>query len=250
MGCSSSSFDFLTGSSNRREELERRRQQQREELELRRQQQRVELELRRQQQREELERKKQQQQQRKEQEEWRKATAKACDIIDRFIRTRRKFNPSDPLEYACFLRTIADHCDEDVSKLIGANDVSHLTRDIIASVPLTTEFVITRYSSQRTENDRRFVQRSGDKFGVAHLTPHQGDNRVFGYFHCLCGNRWASAGSWKDKWQVCKQCRGGIYPCIQEKLLNGSGDSYSTAPHNESGCQKCIELKGLCLKYH
>ncbi|KAG0730256.1 Zinc finger CCHC domain-containing protein 24 [Chionoecetes opilio] len=56
------------------------------------------------------------------------------------------------------------------------------------------------------------------------LTPYQGKYRAFGYFYCEeCEKEWASANSWANCYQVCKECDLCVYPYKQCYQIHPGG---------------------------
>jgi len=235
-----------------RRELEQERQ--RRELEQERQRRELEQERqRRQQLQQERQRRQQleQEQQRRQQLECEKekyftALTTAANVIDRHIRTRNRFDTSNPLLYCCQLSSVRQCCDHDIHNLITPDIVPNflaLNRST-ACVPLTIQFVIQYY--------RRRFNVTDTTISVLHLTPFQGDesHRVFGKFRCSCGRVWHSAATWKDKWQKCQKCDKRIFPHIQhvlEKSVDVRDAEDTRAPHDVARCQKCREIGKICV---
>jgi len=153
--------------------------------------------------------------------------------VDTFIRTRRKFDTTQPLKYFCQLRLIEN---ELRSRFEPSFDN---WRGLLAAY----EGINFAFSA-----DRQSVR-------VMHLTPFQGESshRVFGEFRCPCNKRWVSAGTWKDKWQQCQGCEKKVYPHVQHTLERRSSadreddGEQERRPHDMSRCQKCREKGGLCM---
>ena len=163
-----------------------------------------------------------QQQQRRE----RQRREEIASEIDLFIRTRRRFNTSKPLEYACEIALIERDCHQEARAIINTFDGSLFA-----------------------------IAHGGASVRVQHLTPFQGESthRVFGYFRCCCRNKWNSAASWKDKWQKCKSCEAAVYPHEQHSLEQ-RGDPEEEhldgrRPHDMGRCQKCCEMGSLCMPH-
>jgi len=119
-------------------------------------------------------------------------TEEIAQKIDLFIRSRRRFNSSQPLEYACDIVTIERECHPEAHTVIA---VYNGTKFSVASNCMAVR--------------------------VRCLTPFQGEDthRVFGYFRCGCNNKWHSAATWKDKWQKCKKCEKGVQAMFSQFLL-------------------------------
>jgi hypothetical protein len=196
----------------------------------------------------------------RENEAYYKALSDASGIIDHFIRTRRKFNTSEPLEYACQFQTIENECGKDIAELLGPEDVPHI--DNRRCLPLTVRAVVEFHSDLTSSHHRFSVVGSSAK--VSHLTPLWGisaEHRVYGLFECkgvvggsVCGRRWESAASWKDKWQKCQGCEAAVYPHEQHERerREKAGDDPTEEqdnrrPHDMGRCQKCRELGGICV---
>jgi len=153
--------------------------------------------------------------------------------VDTFIRTRRRFDTTQPLKYFCQLRLIEN---ELRSRFEPSFDN---WRGLLAAY----EGINFAFSA-----DRQSVR-------VMHLTPFQGESshRVFGEFRCPCNKRWVSAGTWKDKWQQCQGCEKKVYPHVQHTLERRSradredDGEQERQPHDMSRCQKCREKGGLCM---
>jgi len=179
----------------------------------------------------------QHEEQRRREERWRheervererreqKRIEKALSDVDLFIRTRRRFNTSHPLEYSCMLNTIESEFDADVCSLL------------------------------KLHGDRFCFSADGKSIKVRHLTPFQGAHtqRVFGEFRCSkCGRRWESAGSWKNKWQACQSCEERVYPYSQRELEHRIADADADGelvrrPHDMARCERCRERGELCM---
>ena len=183
----------------------------------------ADAEARRQHQRREEQRRERQQQQ--QQELW----SQLASEVDSFIRTRRKFDTSQPTQYSCRIDTIESELE------------SRIEPSFDEWRKLVHAFAGTRFALSR---DRQSVS-------VRHLTPFQGESshRVFGYFRCACGKRWKSAGTWKDTWQKCKACETQVYP-HEQHILERTGaeeDEGERRPHDMSRCQRCCEKGSLCM---
>jgi hypothetical protein len=142
--------------------------------------------------------------------------------IDLYIRTRRRFNTSHPVDYACNIASIQHECHHEASRIISI-------------------FNGTRFT----------MLHGGLKVRVQHLTPFQGSHRVYGKFRCCCGKRWESAGTWKDKWQKCNACESKVYP-HEQHLLERSEEAdrrEGTSPHDMSRCQRCLDIGSLCMPH-
>lgn len=230
-------------------EAEEARQQQQREAEIVRQQQRQEAERVRQQQQREAERvRRQQRRVERENAKFYRALSDASDIIDHFIRTRNKFNTSNPLQYSCQFQTIENECGENIEELLAAEDVPHI--DNRRYLPLTVRTVVDYYSDSNSPRCRFSI--FGSCIKVTRLTPLwdiSSTHRVYGIFQCfLCDRSWESAASWKDKWQKCKGCEARTYPHVQHVLeVGGGAEEQGKRPHDMKRCQKCRELGRICV---
>ena len=166
--------------------------------------------------------------QREEEQRQREVQDQLAEEADTFIRTRRRFDTTQPLRYFCQLRLI----ESELRSLIDPRFDNW--RGLLAAY----EGVKFAFSE-----DRQSVR-------VMHLTPFQGESshRVFGEFRCPCTKRWKSAGTWKDKWQQCQNCDAKVYPHVQHTLeRRDDGEQESLRPHDMSRCEKCRERGSLCM---
>ena len=167
--------------------------------------------------------------QQRQQEEQRQLAKEA----DAFIRTRRRFDTTQPLRYLCQLHLIETELRSRIEPRFDN------WRGLLAAY----EGINFTFSA-----DRQSVR-------VMHLTPFQGESshRVFGEFRCPCTKRWKSAGTWKDKWQQCQGCDAKVYPHVQYTLERSSNadredeGEQERRPHDMSRCQKCREKGSLCM---
>jgi hypothetical protein len=167
--------------------------------------------------------------QQRQQEEQRQLAKEA----DAFIRTRRRFDTTQPLRYLCQLHLIENELRSRIEPRFDN------WRGLLAAY----EGINFTFSA-----DRQSVR-------VMHLTPFQGESshRVFGEFRCPCTKRWKSAGTWKDKWQQCQGCDAKVYPHVQYTLERSSNadredeGEQERRPHDMSRCQKCREKGSLCM---
>ena len=184
-------------------------------------------------------------QQRRHQEEDRRRSAEHDDRraeelqrqvameVDTFIRTRRKFDTTQPLKHFCQIHLIESNLRSRIEPRF----------DNWQRLLAAYEGIMFAFSA-----DRQSVR-------VMHLTPFQGESthRVFGEFRCSCGKRWKSAGTWKDKWQQCQACEAKVYPHEQHTLERSSSaykeddGEQERRPHDMSRCQKCREKGSLCM---
>ena len=219
----------------RQQQIQREHQRQCEEV---LQQQRTEQERLRQRQREEQERRERERQQRV----FNSAVDKAVAIIDLHIRTRKKFDTTDPLRYSCLISSVVDSCEDAIRALVSPADIPWYAAEYPKLVPFSVVM--------GAKICRRFKM-TGPTIGVNTLTPFQGEesHRVFGYFRCPCGKRWTSAATWCDKWQQCKGCEKKVYPHQQHvlEISERDEDTEARAPHDMSRCQRCRELGRLCV---
>eukprot|EP01039_Chlorochromonas_danica_P005401 gene5401-5939_t len=127
--------------------------------------------------------------------------------VDHYLRTRRKFDSSRPLDYRCAVSTVY----KDISYSI-AGGVEGLKE-------------ILRF-------DPRFVlEADGNSVTLACLTPYRGSEKVFGKFRCTnCGREWTSRSSECDVAQSCKHCSTVTYPFKQKPLNLFSPTSPSPSP--------------------
>jgi hypothetical protein len=180
----------------------------------------------------------------------RKVLAACADAMDEHIRTRRKFDSSDPSSYACAVPT---------PLLEEVVDPRLFRRDYLRAhtEPYTIMEIIKLHS--QGPDSRFIIDRSAQTIRVRQLTPYQGDKSVrqFGEFKCsACSREWKSAGSWRDKWQACKgrngkECDTIAYPYRQRPLMHdGSAiDDGEKRPHDMTRCEKCIEKGSLCMPH-
>lgn len=127
--------------------------------------------------------------------------------VDHYLRTRRKFDSSKPLDYRC--------------------SVSNIYRDISFSIPGGAEGLkeILRF-------DPRFVlEADGNTVTLACLTPYRGSEKVFGKYRCAnCGREWTSRSSECDVAQSCKNCSTDTFPFKQQPLALFSPTSPLPSP--------------------
>lgn len=117
--------------------------------------------------------------------------------IDKYIRTRKKFDSAHPLKYKCNLSSIVNACEK---CRLGLN-ISQTIHTFIENNP--NHFKIDKQCN----------------VSVKHNTLYQGKERVYGYFKCSkCNNKWSSGDSRANKWQQCKKCKHRVYPYSQTKL--------------------------------
>ena len=72
--------------------------------------------------------------------------------------------------------------------------------------------------------------------------------RMFGEFHCPCGNTWSSGYAWMewnqmrkkwvDSWQKCRRCDREVYP-TSLRPLRYTGGNASQKPHDSANCEMC-----------
>ena len=171
-------------------------------------------------------RREQEQQQAKEEEEEEEAWCAASDVIDLYIRSRRRFNTAVPSEYRCKIKQIEIDCEDDLDGL---------------EVESVCEW----------DDDRFNVNTNDYSVNVLHLTPYQEAGRMFGHYECKeCPGRrrWHSGSSWANKWQQCHICETRVYPHDQEQLTRRSVQDRRRTPlvHDTERCQMCIELGYDC----
>jgi hypothetical protein len=163
----------------------------------------------------------------------------AFESIDKYIRTRKQFDSSQPKVYLC--------------------DLEQIRRDQTnASPDLSIDELLETITASKHEWFKVYSRSGNLVVGLTRLTPFpshlEDDRRVFGEFKCTsCGNRWKSAGSWKDKWQECKKCKAKCFPFTQRQLNDGGGVvDGERRPHRVELCQKCIEKGSMCMpaKYY
>lgn len=182
------------------------------------------------------------QERRSNEEDLDRALQSLIDKVNLYIRTRNRFDSSDPLCYSCGIDGAMDS--EDVMPTLELYNIRR--RKLQLSVQTLREFVA---SCHHFEYDL-----DSQTISVKYLTPFQGANthRVFGYFKCSgstgCGRTWRSASSWKNKWQKCQECERKCYPYDQHVLEKREDDSHqSLLPHQQERCERCIELGRLCV---
>ncbi len=179
------------------------------------------------------------------------------DEIDYFIRTRRRFDSRNPLNFEVQLHQLV--AEEDIQNAFQDlqdvyNDANfRLVANKFHQYPSIQEF-IRNASNNFVLKESQILNGNGTQqttmISVKHLTPFQGSDthRVFGEFNCFqCNNTWSSASTWKDKWQQCRNCESKCYPFTQHVLLQSDnrGDG-ELRPHHSHRCQKCKELGRLC----
>jgi hypothetical protein len=152
-------------------------------------------------------------------------------VIDLFIRTRNKFDSSEPSKYNCALSAIIDECEIEVQSIMDqlrGQLQAPITINISGSIQ-TWEFKqCVRFDESGIglpdeDDDETYwwgkavfwVLERSDAFyfdderntvSVCHLTPFRGTSthRVFGEYKCSkCRRTWSSAYSFCDKWQRC-----------------------------------------------
>jgi ATPase subunit of ABC transporter with duplicated ATPase domains len=164
--------------------------------------------------------------------------------IDLQIRNNKKFDGRDPLSFKCDIENISleqiyNICQEDIILLEKLQLVCNNKTKFINFIKIIND----RYSNL-------LIVYSDNKISVKNLTPYQerNDKNVFGYFRCnKCRKNWTSAASWKNKWQQCKKCESMIYPYNQHPLEKSDNSiKKCKSPHDQSRCEKCVELKTLC----
>jgi hypothetical protein len=162
---------------------------------------------------------------------------KLIDCIDRFIRTRSRFDSSQPAVYRCGLSSITQ--DRDVLAALQETQ----TIPVLARLTLQ-QFIELRQNEFKVHGDTRNT--NNVSISVARLTPGSSD-RMFGSYQCSsCRRKWMSSWSWTDKYQMCNGCNRQCYPYSREELRGGSG-SNDQKPHDHSRCQKCKEV-GDCTR--
>lgn len=149
------------------------------------------------------------------------------DHIDEFLRTHDRYDSQVPLEFKCPIL------------------------EVYQNFPERERVGIARFASGLSRSPRFVVDPARQTVSVRYLTPHRGENRVFGMYYCKdCGRNWRSAGSWRDSWQKCQLCEAKIYPHIQQPLQYNVEDAdrpQTLQPHDCQRCQRCKELGELCL---
>jgi exonuclease VII large subunit len=228
-----------------RAEEQLRAQHRRAEEQLRAQHRRAEEQLRAQHRRAEEQRRREEEKRRRAEEARRRAEEKCRRVeeqrqqeletrfvkeADEFIRTRRRFDTTRPLQYFCQVRLIESEL----------SSIDELRFDNWQELLIAYEGINFAFSA-----DRQSVR-------VMHLTPFQGESthRVFGEFRCPCNKRWMSAATWKDKWQQCQNCDAKVYPHVQHTLEiadREDDDELDRRPHDMGRCQKCLEKGSLCI---
>jgi hypothetical protein len=183
----------------------------------------------------------------KAQERAERLLCECADEIEEFVRQRKRFDSTDPTKYTLELQSVVSELRELVNdELLQANPLRdnpepYTVLDILemCSEGPDSWFILDQ-SNPRSPTVR-----------VRQLTPYQGDERRFGEYWCSeCGRWWPSAGSWADKWQECNGCGSKIYPFSQRELGGGGGRGGSSEKkHDTTGCEMCIELGELCLRY-
>ena len=149
---------------------------------------------------------------------------KYAEEIDLYIRKMKDFDSREPLKYKYLINSI----------------------DLCQFSTFYTESSFIRF----IKNQKRFIINSNNTISLKYMTPFQGidSHRKFGYFKCgnhKCNNQWTSAFSWKNKWQQCQKCNSMIYPYKQRSLKKCSLKK-DKPPHDNTRCEKCIELGTYC----
>jgi hypothetical protein len=144
--------------------------------------------------------------------------------INKFIRTRSRFNSSDPYNYQIDIAQVIHATNEDCPPFINQGD--------------RKQFILAC---------GHFKNAGNGKIAVAHLTPMRKGKKgkYYGKYMCNCGRQWSSAHSWRDKYQKCQSCESPTYPYEQENL-KVDYNSQGNQPHDMRRCEKCIELGTEC----
>ena len=100
--------------------------------------------------------------------------------------------------------------------------------------------------------------------GLSYYTPYQSseNRRIYGYYKCTkCIKYWSESGvnksdfrtwesnySYKDSYQLCKQCNVQVYPYHQRFLKKTELNSNDQYKHDVTRCSRCIILKHPCYE--
>ena len=169
---------------------------------------------------------------------WQEALGELLDGIDFYMRTRRRFDSKKPLEFSCNIGSISQ--DKTITDYLNAYN------EALAAIGYDKNNIRTVIEA----NEEAFTC-IDDTVRLRHLTPFQGDDshRVFGYFECgSCKREWASASTWKNKWQKCQRCEAKCFPYQQHPLdiSDHDHDHDERRPHDDKRCQRCLEMKRIC----
>ena len=239
------SLTQLQRAQQERERIRRQAEEQRERERIRRQpeeqqeRERIRRQVKEQQERERIRRQAEEQKARREQA-IETAERALNDNIDRYMRSRRRFDSRDPLAYRCDVGNVAQ-CHDIIENL------ANLNRCLAASNHEETslhDFI--------AEDERFFLH--DNMVGVRYLTPFQGNDthRVFGEFRCgACQREWQSAATYTNRWQKCMSCEARCYPFEQHPLEHSehNDEDDTRRPHDPKRCQRCLELGHICIPH-
>lgn len=169
---------------------------------------------------------------------WQDALGELLDGIDFYMRTRRRFDSRKPLDFSCNIGSISQ--DKTITDYLNAYNEAFAA---IGYDKINIRTVI--------EANEKAFSCIDDTVRLRYLTPFQGDesHRVFGYFECgSCKREWASASTWKNKWQKCQRCESKCFPYQQHPLdiSDHDHDHDERRPHGDKRCQRCLEMKRIC----
>jgi hypothetical protein len=163
-----------------------------------------------------------------------KPMRKLKDCIDKFIRTNPGFNSLVPMQFKISL-----------DKLLSATVVQEMLQSFNKKRIQRGKQSISL--EQFLNHSMCFTLENG-KVNVNHVTPYQGDQRMFGEFLCSnCRREWSSCRSWKGFGQNCKSCNSYCYPFVQHPLEHSDAELDNNKPHDEARCGKCRSLGRSCL---
>jgi hypothetical protein len=188
---------------------------------------------------EEAERKRKEEAERKRIEEAERVSniyIQLVDSIDYYVRTRNKFDSSNPTAYRCGF-----------SSILQDSDVIAAHRTLCSIPGYNTTALLTFVRNMSKDFKMHEDNYSNNIFvGVIKLTPGRKD-RMFGYYKCSsCRRKWASSWSWMDKFQQCNKCNSKCYAYRRDQLRGEGTDEYK--PHDQARCEKCREV-GDCTRF-
>jgi hypothetical protein len=158
------------------------------------------------------------------------------DSIDYYVRTRNKFDSSNPTAYRCGF-----------SSILQDSDVIAAHRTLCSIPGCNTMALLTLVRNMSKDFKMHEDNYSNNIFvSVIKLTPGRKD-RMFGYYKCSsCRRKWASSWSWMDKFQQCNKCNSKCYAYRRDQLRGERTDDYK--PHDQARCEKCREV-GDCTRF-
>lgn len=70
--------------------------------------------------------------------------------------------------------------------------------------------------------------------------------RLYGTYHCVCGNRWTSGYTWSEEEQQCRSCGYFQHPDHCQQLRSREGARRGRGPHDCEACGMCQHLGYPC----